>query len=42
LAHLLYTYNILPGEELNQGMTQREANVTTPDAIYVRLEKRSK
>ncbi|CAF2861363.1 unnamed protein product [Rotaria sp. Silwood2] len=42
LTHLLYTYNILLGEKLNQGMTLREGNVITPEAIYVKLEKRLK
>ncbi|CAF2764884.1 unnamed protein product [Rotaria sp. Silwood2] len=40
LACLLHTYNILPGEKIRQGMSLRETNVTAPEAINVRLEKR--
>ncbi|CAF1280846.1 unnamed protein product [Rotaria sordida] len=42
LTYLLHTYNILPGEKIHQGMTLRETNVTEPEAINVRLEKRLK
>ncbi|CAF1266976.1 unnamed protein product [Rotaria sordida] len=42
LTYLLHTYNILPGEKIYQGMTLRETNVTEPEAINVRLEKRLK
>jgi cytochrome P450 len=42
LAHLLHAYNILPGGKLSQGMTLREGNVITPEAVYVQLRKRSK
>ncbi|CAF4175803.1 unnamed protein product, partial [Rotaria magnacalcarata] len=41
LAHLLRTYNVLAGDKLRQGMIIEETNVTRPQAIYVKLQKRS-
>jgi hypothetical protein len=41
LARLLHTYNILPGENIEKGMVQRQNAIIAPEAIYVRLEKRS-
>jgi cytochrome P450 len=41
LARLLHVYNILPGENIEKGMTRQETTVIKPEAIYVRLEKRS-
>jgi cytochrome P450 len=41
LAHVLHTYNILPGDKLEHGMTRREAFIITPDSINIQLEKRS-
>ncbi len=41
LARLLHTYNIFPGENIEKGMIRREITIITPEAIYVRLEKRS-
>lgn len=41
LARLLSAYNILPGDKLEQGMARRETPIIAPQAIYVRLERRS-
>ena len=41
LARLLRTYNVLPGDKLEQGMARRETPIIAPQAIYVRLERRS-
>lgn len=41
LVRLLHIYNILPGENIETGMIRHESAIITPDAIYVRLEKRA-
>jgi cytochrome P450 len=41
LACLVHTYTILPGEKLDQGMTRRKTPIIAPQAIYIKLEKRS-
>jgi cytochrome P450 len=41
LARLLHTYTILPGENIEQGMVRQKIDIIRPQAIYVRLEKRS-
>lgn len=41
LALLLHSYNVLPGQNIEKGIVPREANIITPEAIYVRLQKRS-
>jgi cytochrome P450 len=41
LTRLLHTYNILPGEKIEKGIIRQEKFVIKPEAIYVRLEKRS-
>lgn len=41
LAHLLHIYVILPGEKLEQGMTRRRTPIVAPQAIYIKLQKRS-
>ncbi|CAF3599706.1 unnamed protein product [Rotaria sp. Silwood1] len=40
LTRVLHTYNILPGQKLEIGMNRREAFIVTPEAIFIRLEKR--
>lgn len=40
LVHLLHQYTVLPGEKLEQGMTLHETNVISPEAIFIKLEKR--
>ncbi|CAF1216562.1 unnamed protein product [Rotaria sp. Silwood1] len=40
LTRVLHTYNILPGQKLEIGMHRREAFIVTPEAIFIRLEKR--
>jgi cytochrome P450 len=42
LANILHQYNILPGEKIEQGMKRQETFTLSPEAIYVKLEKRSK
>lgn len=42
LAHILHTYNILPGEHIEEGMTLRETNVISPTGVFIKLEKRLK
>ena len=42
LARLLHTYTVLPGDKLEKGMTRRETAIIAPQAIYVKIEKRSK
>jgi cytochrome P450 len=41
LARLVHTYTILPGNKLDKGMTRRETPIVAPQAIYVKLKKRS-
>ncbi len=41
LTRLLHTYKFLSGENIEKGIVRRERAVITPEAIYVRLEKRS-
>lgn len=41
LAGLSHNYNVLPGQNIEKGIVPREANIITPEAIYVRLQKRS-
>jgi cytochrome P450 len=42
LANILHKYTILPGEKLEQGMKKQESIFLSPEAIYIRIEKRSK
>ena len=42
LVNILHKYVILPGEKLEQGMKKQETLTLSPEAVYVRLEKRSK
>ncbi|CAF1618648.1 unnamed protein product, partial [Didymodactylos carnosus] len=42
LASLLHTYTVLPGDKLEEGMTRQETITLSPEAIYVRVEKRLK
>ena len=41
LARLLRTYDILPGEKIEKGMTHRKPSILRPEAIYVQLHRRS-
>jgi hypothetical protein len=41
LVHLLHIYNILPGQNIEKGMVHHAGASIRPEAIYVRLEKRS-
>ncbi|CAF3786878.1 unnamed protein product [Rotaria sordida] len=41
LANILHRYTILPSEKLEQGMKRRETTILSPEAIYIRIEKRS-
>ncbi|CAF3705214.1 unnamed protein product [Rotaria sp. Silwood1] len=41
LARLLRQYSILPGKRIEQGFVLREILVIQPDAVYIKLEKRS-
>ncbi|CAF3793429.1 unnamed protein product [Rotaria sp. Silwood1] len=41
LANILHRYTILPGEKLEQGMKRQETTTLSPEAIYIRIEKRS-
>ncbi|CAF5197423.1 unnamed protein product, partial [Rotaria magnacalcarata] len=40
LTRVLHRYNILPGTNLDIGMTRQESFIVTPEAINIRLEKR--
>ncbi|CAF1209799.1 unnamed protein product [Rotaria sordida] len=42
LTNILHRYTILPGEKIEQGMKRQESTTLPPDAIYIRIEKRSK
>ncbi len=43
LANILHKYNILPGDKIEQGMKKQETVFTlSPEAVYIKLEKRSK
>ncbi|CAF1184641.1 unnamed protein product [Rotaria sordida] len=42
LANILHRCTILPGEKLEQGMKRQETVTLSPEAIYIRIEKRSK
>jgi hypothetical protein len=42
LANILHKYNILPGEKIEQGMKKQETVTLSPEAVYIKLEKRSK
>jgi len=41
LSQLLRHYTILPGEHIEQGFKHHETFLLQPDAIYIKLEKRS-
>jgi cytochrome P450 len=41
LARLLHTYTVLPGDQLDKGMAERQTPIIAPQAIYIKLEKRS-
>jgi hypothetical protein len=41
LIELLRRYRILPGDKLEEGFQRQEKFVTQPNAIFVKLEKRS-
>ncbi|CAF2836633.1 unnamed protein product [Rotaria sp. Silwood2] len=41
LANILHRYTILPGKKLEQGMKRQETTTLSPEAIYIRVEKRS-
>jgi cytochrome P450 len=41
LANMLHTYTILPGDKLEKGMIRQETFTLSPEAINVRVEKRS-
>ena len=40
LARLVHTYTILPGDKLEEGMTQRNTPIVAPQAIFIRLQRR--
>jgi cytochrome P450 len=42
LANILHKYTILSGEKIEQGMKRQETITLSPEAIYMRIEKRSK
>jgi cytochrome P450 len=42
LANILHKYNILPGDKIEQGIIRQETVTLSPQAVYVRIEKRSK
>lgn len=42
LAAILHRYTVSPGEKLEEGMKRQETFTLSPEAVYVRLEKRSK
>jgi cytochrome P450 len=42
LVNILHKYRIYPGEKLEQGMKRQESLTLSPEAIYVRIEKRNK
>jgi cytochrome P450 len=42
LADILHKYNILPGENIEQGIIRQESITLVSQAVYVRIEKRSK
>lgn len=42
LANLLHHYTILPGEKLEQGMKRQETITLAPEAVYIKIHKRSK
>ena len=42
LATILHRYTILPGEKIEQGIKRQETITLSPEAIYIRIEKRSK
>jgi hypothetical protein len=41
LIQLLRQYRILPGDQIEEGFKQQERLVIQPNAIFVKLEKRS-
>ena len=42
LANILHKYNILPGEKIEEGMKRQETFTLSPEAVYVKMEQRSK
>lgn len=42
LATILHRYTVLPGEKIEEGMKRQETFSLSPEAVYVRMEKRSK
>ncbi len=40
LATILHRYTILPGEKLEQGMKRQETVTLSPEAVFIRMEKR--
>jgi cytochrome P450 len=42
LVNILHEYNILPGIHIEQGMKRQETFTLSPEAILIRIEKRSK
>ena len=41
LANILHNYTILPGENIEQGMKRQETVTLSPEAVYIRIKKRS-
>jgi cytochrome P450 len=40
LANILHRYTILPGDKLEQGMKRQETVTLSPEAVFIRIEKR--
>ncbi|UJR11334.1 hypothetical protein I4U23_015515 [Adineta vaga] len=41
LVYILHEYNILPGAKLEQGMKRQETVTLSPEAIFIRIQKRT-
>ena len=42
LVNILHEYDIFPGENIEQEMKKNDSLTLAPEAVFIRIEKRSK